>query len=48
MFSSSADRICETRPLIERKRLLRSITPEQPSVLLYAKHIERNGVEFFR
>ena len=36
------------RPLIERKRLLRSIVPEQPSVLLYADHIERNGVEFFR
>jgi bifunctional non-homologous end joining protein LigD len=36
------------RPLIERKRLLRSIVPEQPSVFLYANHIERNGVEFFR
>jgi bifunctional non-homologous end joining protein LigD len=36
------------RPLIERKRLLRSIIPEQPSVLLYASHIDRNGVEFFR
>ena len=36
------------RPLIERKRLLRSIMPKQPSVLLYASHIERNGVESFR
>jgi bifunctional non-homologous end joining protein LigD len=36
------------RPLIERKLLLRSIIPEQPSVLLYANHIERTGVEFFR
>jgi bifunctional non-homologous end joining protein LigD len=37
-----------SRPLIERKRLLRSIVPEQPSVMLYAVHIERNGIEFFR
>jgi ATP-dependent DNA ligase len=37
-----------SRPLIERKRPLRSIVPEQPSVLLYADHIERNGVEFFQ
>jgi bifunctional non-homologous end joining protein LigD len=37
-----------THPLIERKRLLRSIIPEQPSALLFASHIERNGVEFFR
>jgi bifunctional non-homologous end joining protein LigD len=35
-------------PLIERKRMLRSIIPVQPSVLLYASHIERNGLEFFR
>lgn len=35
-------------PLTERKRLLRRIVPEQPSVLLYANHIERTGVEFFR
>ena len=35
-------------PLIERKRLLRSIVPEQPSVMLYAEHIERDGIEFFR
>jgi len=36
------------RPLIEQKRLLRSIVPDQPSVLLYADHIERTGIEFFR
>ena len=36
------------RPLIERKRLLRSIVPGQPSVMLYAGHIERTGLEFFR
>lgn len=36
------------RPLTERKRMLRSIIPEQPSVLLYADHIERDDVEFFR
>jgi ATP-dependent DNA ligase len=36
------------RPLEERKRLLRSIAPEQPSVLLYANHIERTGIDFFR
>ena len=35
------------RPLIERKRLLRSIIPDQPSVLLFADHIERNGIQFF-
>jgi bifunctional non-homologous end joining protein LigD len=37
-----------SRPLIERKRLLREIVPEQPSVLLYANHIKRTGIEFFR
>jgi bifunctional non-homologous end joining protein LigD len=36
------------RPLVERKRLLRSIVPERPSVMLYAEHIERTGIEFFR
>jgi bifunctional non-homologous end joining protein LigD len=36
------------RPLIERKRLLWSIIPEQPCVLLYASHIERSGLELFR
>jgi ATP-dependent DNA ligase len=28
--------------------MLREIVPEQPSVLLYASHVERTGVEFFR
>jgi bifunctional non-homologous end joining protein LigD len=37
-----------SRSLIERKRLLRSIVPKQPSVTLYAEHIERKGAEFFR
>jgi bifunctional non-homologous end joining protein LigD len=37
-----------SRPLIERKRRLRSIVPEQPSVILSAEHIERDGIEFFR
>ena len=36
------------RPLIERKRLLRAMIPEQPSVLLYAGHIEGQGREFYR
>ena len=36
------------RPLIERKRLLRSIVPGQPSAMLYANHIERTGIDFFR
>jgi bifunctional non-homologous end joining protein LigD len=35
-------------PLIERKRLLRSIVPGQPSVMLYAEHVGSYGVEFFR
>lgn len=37
-----------SRPLIERKRILRGIIPEQPSAMLYARHIERNGIEFYR
>jgi hypothetical protein len=36
------------RPLKERKRLLRTIVQEQPSVMLYTEHIEGYGVEFFR
>jgi bifunctional non-homologous end joining protein LigD len=36
------------RPVIERKRLLRRIVPQQPSVVLYANHIERYGLAFFR
>jgi len=37
-----------SRPLLERKRLLRQIVPPQPSVMLYATHIDRNGVKFYR
>ena len=36
------------RPLVERKRILRSIMPAQPSVLLYADHVEQRGIDFFR
>ena len=36
------------RPLLERKRILRSIVPKQPSVLLYAHHVEQYGIDFFR
>jgi len=36
------------RPLLERKSILRSIVPKQPSVLLYADHIEPYGIDFFR
>ena len=35
------------RPLIERSRRLRAIVPGQPSVMPYAEHLERTGVEFF-
>lgn len=35
------------RLLIERKQPLRKMIPQQPFALLYADHIERNGVEFF-
>ena len=37
-----------SQPLIEPKQLLRQIMPQQPSVMLYADHIERYGIEFFR
>jgi bifunctional non-homologous end joining protein LigD len=36
------------RPLIERKRLLREIVPQQSSALLYASHIDGQGCEFYR
>jgi len=36
------------RPLVERKRVLRSVIPAPSTCLLYADHIERTGVEFFR
>src|SRR5271166_2019695 len=37
-----------SRPLLERKRILRSIVPQQPSALLYADHVEQRGIDFFR
>lgn len=37
-----------TRPLVERKRVLRSIIPAQSSCLPFADHVHRCGVEFFR
>jgi bifunctional non-homologous end joining protein LigD len=37
-----------SRPLLERKRILRSIVPEASSVLLCADHVERSGIDFFR
>ena len=36
------------RPLVERKRILRSILQPKPSTLLYADHIEEHGIDFFR
>ena len=36
------------RPLIERKRLLESIIPAQPSIVLYGRHVEQNGRELYR
>jgi hypothetical protein len=38
-------RTCDSHVLIERKRMLQSIMPDQPSVLLYACHIAPNGKE---
>jgi bifunctional non-homologous end joining protein LigD len=35
-------------PLVERKKMLRSIIPPQPSVMLYAQEVERDGRDFFR
>lgn len=34
--------------LITRQHLLRSLVPEESAAVLYANHIEQNGVEFFR
>jgi bifunctional non-homologous end joining protein LigD len=34
-------------PLIDRKALLRSILPEHPYAMLYARHIERDGKAFY-
>jgi bifunctional non-homologous end joining protein LigD len=35
-------------PLIERKRVLRTLIPRQPSSLLYVSHICGSGVDLFR
>ena len=37
-----------SRPLIERKRILRRIVPKQSSAMLYARHFERTGRDFYR
>ena len=37
-----------SRPLIERKRILRHIVPDQPSAMLYAQHFEKTGRDFYR
>ena len=36
------------QPLMERKRMLRRIVPEHSSVMLYAREVERTGVDFYR
>jgi hypothetical protein len=45
-FDSSVSRPWDAAT--KRKRLLHGVAPEQPSALLYAGHIERDGIEFFR
>lgn len=35
-------------PLIERKRILRSVLPSQHDIIKYSDHIEKNGVDFFK
>ena len=35
-------------PLIERKQILRTLVPAQPSRLLYVSHIEEHGVDLLR
>jgi bifunctional non-homologous end joining protein LigD len=35
-------------PLLERKRLLRGVIPEQPSPVLYVDHVATMGVELYR
>ena len=37
-----------SQPLLERKRILRSLVPNQPSALLYTDHVEQFGINFFR
>lgn len=36
------------RPFVERKLILLSIIPEDSSAMLYARYIERTGIEFYR
>jgi bifunctional non-homologous end joining protein LigD len=37
------------KPLIERKRKLKRLLPPPPSSpILYAQHVERTGIEFYR
>jgi bifunctional non-homologous end joining protein LigD len=36
------------RPVIERKRLLREIVPQESSALLYASYVDGQGYEFYR
>jgi bifunctional non-homologous end joining protein LigD len=37
------------KPLIERKRMLKRLLPPPPSSpILYAQHVERTGIEFYR
>ena len=48
MYFRLAVKTCDHAPLVERKQLLREIVRDQPSVPLYANHVERTGIEFFR
>ena len=34
-------------PLVERKKLLRAVVPQQSSAVLYAQHVQRNGGNLF-
>ena len=36
------------RPLVERKEFLKARLPAEPSQILYADHVERQGTELFR
>lgn len=38
----------KSEPLIERKKLLKSILPETNSYLKYSEHIVRDGIDFFK
>lgn len=43
---SRRERLGQSLPSGEERGPLRSIVPEQPSVLLYPEYIERTGIEF--